>query len=79
MQFMTFRLSRFEVPLIEGSEVKGSFEDTLPDNEQFGEMTSRSESRFKKMISLITSSPNETFLMINEHFESCLLYTSRCV
>lgn len=70
MQFMTFRLSRFEVPLIEGSEVKGSFEDTLPDNEQFGEMTSRSESRFKKMISLITSSPYDTFLMINEHFES---------
>ncbi|SCV05080.1 LANO_0G18030g1_1 [Lachancea nothofagi CBS 11611] len=64
---MSFRVSKFESCPIEGSEDHNmSAIDIVPEDEK----EEVNESRWRRLVSLLTSSPFDLFLMINEHFES---------
>ncbi|CUS20879.1 LAQU0S02e00452g1_1 [Lachancea quebecensis] len=68
---MTFRLSRFESPLIEDDgENCASLLGYSPENELYTDVDENHESWFRRFLSFITSSPYDMFLIINEHVES---------
>lgn len=68
---MTFRLSKFESPLIEDDgESRASLLGYSPENELYTDVDENHESRFRRFMSFISSSPYDIFLMINEHVES---------